>query len=139
MINLLIGLKILRSKMLTINDIIKKYENRTVYRQIVNDLKNYIRPNTDLKRRFTELCNILEIDRDSMLERNRRNKVVRPRHVLIYILWNEGYSSTDIGTLLNLDHSTVLHGRNRVDFDKDYDIIIKKYLGIYENNKQRDL
>ena len=125
--------------MLTINDIIKKYENRTVYRQIVNDLKNYIRPNTDLKRRFTELCNILEIDRDSMLERNRRNKVVRPRHVLIYILWNEGYSSTDIGTLLNLDHSTVLHGRNRVDFDKDYDIIIKKYLGIYENNKQRDL
>jgi chromosomal replication initiation ATPase DnaA len=123
--------------MLTINDIIKKYENRTVYRQIVNDLKNYIRPNTDLKRRFTELCNILEIDRDSMLERNRRNKVVRPRHVLIYILWNEGYTSTDIGTLLNLDHSTILHGRNRVDFDKDYDIIIKKYLGIYENNKKQ--
>lgn len=54
-----------------------------------------------------------------ILERNRHRDVTSARYVAAWLLSRRRWSTVKIGTLLDLDHSTVLHGLRRVAGDDD--------------------
>jgi len=54
-----------------------------------------------------------------ILERNRHRDVTSARYVAAWLLSRRRWSTVKIGTLLDLDHSTVLHGLRRVAGDND--------------------
>ncbi len=50
--------------------------------------------------------------------KNTREKThVKARHIIFYILYYNAMSLSDIGKMFGKDHSTVIHGRNRVASD----------------------
>lgn len=51
---------------------------------------------------------ICGVPRDKVLGRNRSRKFLRPRQAVAYVLRNMGYSSTQIGLMMDRDHATVL-------------------------------
>lgn len=54
-------------------------------------------------------------DIDNVMSRSRKMEFVKPMHVIFYILNKHfGYSTVDIGKLFDRDHSSVIHGMDKV-------------------------
>lgn len=60
----------------------------------------------------------------SILSRNRKRELVNIRAEIAVLLSEQGLSSTQIGKLLNRNHTTVLHWLGRTEKGKHY---AKKY------------
>jgi chromosomal replication initiator protein len=75
--------------------------------------------NTSLKDILKAVSSFYKIDEKSILEKNRKQEVVKPRQVLMYILREYfDYSLSNIGQKLGgRDHTTVIHACDKVKQD----------------------
>ncbi len=102
-------------------------------------LKDIISPNTPNKitpqHIMDVVCEHLNIKPEDIKSKKRDEEIVRPRQIVMYLCSKyTDYSSTKIGEFLGKDHSTVLHGvqkleadlENETDLKNKVDIIIKK-------------
>jgi hypothetical protein len=77
------------------------------------DVARVARP--DLPDRILELAgSLFHVPKRRLLERNRHRDVTSARYVAAWLLSRQKWSTVKIGALLDLDHSTVLHGLRRV-------------------------
>jgi len=69
------------------------------------------------------VCAEFGVEEKDLLGRQRKREIVRPRHVAMYLLREETESSlVEIGrTLGGRDHTTVLHGIEKVEKDMEHD------------------
>ncbi len=69
------------------------------------------------------VCAEFGVSEKDLLGRNRKREIVRPRHVAMYLLREETESSlVEIGrTLGGRDHTTVLHGVEKIERDLETD------------------
>lgn len=69
------------------------------------------------------VCATFDISEKEILGRQRKREIVRPRHVAMYLLREETESSlVEIGrTLGGRDHTTVLHGIEKIEKDLETD------------------
>ena len=72
--------------------------------------------NTSLKDILKAVASFYKIDEKSILEKNRKQEIVKPRQVLMYILREYfNYSLSNIGQKLGgRDHTTVIHACDKV-------------------------
>ncbi len=102
-------------------------------------LKDIISPNTPNKitpqHILDVVCEHLNIKPEEIKSKKRNEEIVIPRQIVMYLCSEyTDYSSTKIGEFLGKDHSTVLHGAQKLkdDIENDeslrskVDIIIKK-------------
>lgn len=75
--------------------------------------------NTSLKDILKAIASFYKIEESAILEKNRKQEIVKPRQVLMYILREDfGYSLSAIGQKLGgRDHTTVLHAFDKVQED----------------------
>ena len=97
-------------------------ENTEITMEIaVRELQNIISP--DKQREVTPQLVIeivsehFNISTDQMISKNRSNDIARPRQIAMYLCKNMTDTSLDtIGSLLGgRDHSTVIHGVNKIE------------------------
>ncbi len=102
-------------------------------------LKDFISPNTPNKitpqHILDVVCEHLNVKPEDIKSKKRNEDIVIPRQIVMYLCSEyTDYSSTKIGEFLNKDHSTVLHGVQKLKDDLENDdnlkgkveIIIKK-------------
>ena len=77
------------------------------------------------------VCEHLNIKPDDIKSKKRNEEIVRPRQIVMY-LCNKytDCSSTKIGDFLGKDHSTVLHGVQKLEADLENDIDLKNKVDI---------
>ncbi|MBR5406945.1 MAG: chromosomal replication initiator protein DnaA [Lachnospiraceae bacterium] len=98
-------------------------------------LKDIISPNTPNKitpqHIMDVVCEHLNIKPDDIKSKKRNEEIVRPRQIVMY-LCNKytDCSSTKIGDFLGKDHSTVLHGVQKLEADIENDIDLKNKVDI---------
>ena len=98
-------------------------------------LKDIISPNTPNKitpqHIMDVVCEHLNIKPDDIKSKKRNEEIVRPRQIVMY-LCNKytDCSSTKIGDFLGKDHSTVLHGVQKLEADLENDIDLKNKVDI---------
>jgi chromosomal replication initiator protein len=66
---------------------------------------------------FTAVCDFFEIEISDLLSPRRNKELVRPRHIVMYLLRHEmNLSYPKIGNELNKkDHTTIIHGVNKIE------------------------
>lgn len=75
------------------------------------------------------ICNDYEIDRSEYWSKTRHKEVVEVRFIVWYILKQKfKYTLKFISMLYEKDHSTVIHGINEVENDKDLKIRAKQFI-----------
>ncbi|MES2623438.1 MAG: chromosomal replication initiator protein DnaA [Patescibacteria group bacterium] len=96
----------IRGRALTIDEI------KEMTKDVVKSSKN-----TSLKDILKAVASFYKIEETSILEKNRKQEIVKPRQVLMYILREDfGYSLSSIGQKLGgRDHTTVLHACDKVN------------------------
>lgn len=57
----------------------------------------------------------LGVDIGDLTERNRTPEVANARHIISWLLRQEGVTFSQIGRLLHRDHATAMYGAKRVD------------------------
>lgn len=63
-------------------------------------------------------CQILGMNKDDLLSRSRKHKLVLYRQVYCYLLWTSGeYKLKDISNIILLHHATILYSVEKI---KDY-------------------
>lgn len=61
------------------------------------------------------VCNFYGVEISNVRGKTRKPEYIRPRHILFFIFWNKDISLTNIGAVMGgRDHSTVIHGRNKI-------------------------
>ena len=105
-------------------------------------LKDIISPNTPnkitLQHIMDVVCEHFNVKPEDIRSKKRNEEIVIPRQVFMYISTNfSDYPSTKIGEFIGKDHSTILHGSDKIDsyMENDENIrnkvdIIKKKLNI---------
>lgn len=93
-------------------------------------LKDYISPNTPNKitpqHILDVVCEHLNVKPEDIKSKKRNEEIVVPRQIVMYLCSEyTDYSSTKIGEFLGKDHSTVLHGVQKLKDDIDNDDILK--------------
>jgi len=66
---------------------------------------------------LTQAAAAYHVTDDEVLSRTRTADICNARHILYWLLRSEGLSYPKIGALLERDHTTILHGVERVDAD----------------------
>ena len=61
---------------------------------------------------INSVLSFYNVTMDELKSSSRRRQYVRPRHVLCFLLHRYGMSLSDIGGILNRDHSSAIHGRD---------------------------
>ena len=64
---------------------------------------------------------------------------VAARQLFCYYARLSGYSLTETGNFLNIDHATALHGANRIELMKDTDKIIYGFITGYEMSEKKQI
>lgn len=86
--------------------------------EVKNLTKNIVKTagNTSLKDILKAVSSFYKVDEKSILEKNRKQEIVKPRQVLMYILREYfDYSLSNIGQKLGgRDHTTVIHACDKV-------------------------
>lgn len=61
-------------------------------------------------------CNFFRVDQDELLGRRRNKEIVKPRQIVMYLLYNDiGMSYPDIGKYMGgKDHTTIMHGEKKI-------------------------
>jgi chromosomal replication initiator protein len=89
--------------------------------EVKNLTKNIVKTssNTSLKDILKAVASFYKIDEKSIIEKNRKQEIVKPRQVLMYILREYfNYSLSNIGDKLGgRDHTTVIHAYDKVKND----------------------
>ena len=73
----------------------------------------------DAKKLIETVCHFYNIDIKDILKKSRKRRFVKARHICYFCLYYKGMKLSQIATLfnnaeLNTDHSTVIHGRDKV-------------------------
>lgn len=61
------------------------------------------------------------VDPGEILGRRRQAPIVAARHALFVALFREGYSIVEVATILEMDHTSIIHGMRRSMGDDGYD------------------
>ncbi|MCR5509119.1 MAG: chromosomal replication initiator protein DnaA [Lachnospiraceae bacterium] len=85
-------------------------------------LKDIISPNTPNKitpqHIMDVVCEHLNVKPEEIKSKKRNEEIARPRQIVMYLCSKyTDWSSPKIGDFLNKDHSTVLHGSNKIEND----------------------
>lgn len=93
----------------------------------IKELRNNLKANKDqiIKTAIMGVCKDYKISYEDMMSGSRRRTIVLPRMVLMYKLYQTGFTMTEVGAIFNRDHTTVLNAIRRIEAQKDlYDDII---------------
>ena len=93
-------------------------------------LKDFISPNTPNKitpqHILDVVCEHLNVKPEDIKSKKRNEDIVIPRQIVMYLCSEyTDYSSTKIGEFLGKDHSTVLHGVQKLKDDIENDDILR--------------
>lgn len=70
-----------------------------------------------LKKILKVVSNVTEISKAKMKSKNRFSEVVQARNIYFLLASHTASSLHDIGLKVNRNHSTVVHGKNRLKLD----------------------
>lgn len=74
-----------------------------------NDMR--LSPNKVLK----DLADVFKVSQKDIAGRCRLDSFIRPRHLMAKLLYDSGYSSTEVGRLMDRDHGNVLNSIKRAN------------------------
>lgn len=94
-------------------------KNRALTLEEIKDMtKDVVKSskNTSMKDILKAIASFYKVEEASILEKNRKQEIVKPRQMLMYVLREDfGYSLSAIGQKLGgRDHTTVLHAYDKV-------------------------
>ncbi len=104
-----------------------RLENRSIDMEIAEKaLKDVISPKEDIiltpEYIIDIVCDHFNITRSDILSKKRNNDVAIPRQIIMYLCSKyTSTPSTKIGKMLNRDHSTILHGIDKIENDIKFD------------------
>ena len=93
----------------------------------IKDLRNNLKANKDqvIKTAIITVCKDYNISYEDIMSRSRKRSIVLPRMVLMYKLYQTGFTLTEVGAIFNRDHTTVINAIRKIEAQKDlYDDII---------------
>jgi chromosomal replication initiator protein len=94
----------------------------------IKELRNNLKKNKDqvIKTAIMGVCKDYKISFEDMMSGSRRRTIVLPRMVLMYKLYQTGFTLTEVGALFNRDHTTVINAIRKIEAQKDLynDIIL---------------
>jgi chromosomal replication initiation ATPase DnaA len=68
------------------------------------------------------VCNYFDLSKEEVLGKRRLKQIVNARHMLYYLAYvKTKYTLPEIGRMLGRDHTTILHGYQKVKNQKGYD------------------
>lgn len=68
------------------------------------------------------ICNKFDVTKEELLGKRRNKKYVDARHVLFYLAYTKtSLTLPEIGRLVDRDHTTILHGCQKIKRAKSYD------------------
>jgi chromosomal replication initiation ATPase DnaA len=75
----------------------------------------------ELKRILKAVNEVTLISENDILSKNRLKEIVFARHLYCYFACEKTrYSLKSIGTFINRDHATVIHGNNKILYELEY-------------------
>lgn len=86
--------------------VIKSLENK------IKDLQKYI-DGTEVEKRIRIVCEATGIPQKDVFSKSRKAEIVEARHLLCYLL-NKDLTTMDVGKVMGLDHSTVVHAVKKI-------------------------
>jgi len=93
----------------------------------IKELRNNLKKNKDqvIKTAIMGVCKDYKISFEDMMSGSRKRTIVLPRMVLMYKLYQTGFTLTEVGAIFNRDHTTVINAIRKIEAQKDlYDDII---------------
>jgi len=93
----------------------------------IKELRNNLKANKDqvIKTAIVRVCKDYKITFEDMMSGSRKRTIVLPRMVLMYKLYQTGFTLTEVGAIFNRDHTTVINAIRQIEAQKDlYDDII---------------
>jgi chromosomal replication initiator protein len=93
----------------------------------IKELRNNLKKNKDqvIKTAIMGVCKDYKITFEDMMSGSRKRTIVLPRMVLMYKLYQTGFTLTEVGAIFNRDHTTVINAVRKIEAQKDlYDDII---------------
>jgi chromosomal replication initiator protein len=93
----------------------------------IKELRNNLKKNKDqvIKTAIMGVCKDYKITFEDMMSGSRKRTIVLPRMVLMYKLYQTGFTLTEVGAIFNRDHTTVINAIRKIEAQKDlYDDII---------------
>lgn len=83
-----------------------------ILNNIIETTRRAITPDLIIK----ETCKFYRVAEDDLLGRRRNKEIVRPRQIVMHLLYNElGISYPDIGKIMGgKDHTTIMHGDKKI-------------------------
>jgi chromosomal replication initiator protein len=106
---------------------LKSYELIKLRAQI-KELRNNLKANKDqvIKTAITTVCKDYNISYEDIMSRSRKRSIVLPRMVLMYKLYQTGFTLMEVGAIFGKDHTTVIHAIRLIELQKDLysDIIL---------------
>lgn len=94
----------------------------------IKELRNNLNKNKDqvIKIAITTVCKDYNISYEDIMSRSRKRSIVLPRMVLMYKLYQTGFTLMEVGAIFGKDHTTVIHAIRLIELQKDLysDIIL---------------
>jgi chromosomal replication initiator protein len=94
----------------------------------IKELRNNLKKNKDqvIKTAITTVCKDYNISYEDIMSRSRKRNIVLPRMVLMYKLYQTGFTLMEVGAIFGKDHTTVIHAIRLIELQKDLysDIIL---------------
>ena len=93
----------------------------------IKELRNNLKANKDqvIKTAIVRVCKDYKITFEDMMSGSRKRSISLPRMVLMYKLYQTGFTLTEVGAIFNRDHTTVINAIRKIEAQKDlYDDII---------------
>lgn len=79
-----------------------------------------------------ETCRFYRVSEDELLGQRRNKEIVRPRQIVMHLLYNElGISYPDIGKIMGgKDHTTIMHGDKKIASEAKINIRTKEEISL---------
>ena len=93
----------------------------------IKELRNNLKKNKDqvIKTAIMGVCKDYKITFEDMMSGSRKRSISLPRMVLMYKLYQTGFTLAEVGAIFNRDHTTVINAIRKIEAQKDlYDDII---------------
>lgn len=94
----------------------------------IKELRNNLKSNKDqvIKTAITTVCKDYNISYEDIMSSSRKRSIVLPRMVLMYKLYQTGFTLVEVGAIFKKDHTTVIHAIRLIELQKDLysDIIL---------------
>jgi|TARA_R110002167_G_scaffold218625_1_gene423299 chromosomal replication initiation ATPase DnaA len=80
-----------------------------------------------------DLSEVFKVSKANIAGRCRLESYVRPRHLMAKLLYDSGYSSTEVGRLMDRDHGNVLNSvtraNNMIETDRRIQVALRLLRG----------